>query len=263
MDFGSIIDWVWSVIQQVIDFVTSIIGDLINALNAVFGAIWNFLGNLVQALVDIFQKVAAFFAHLWQDYIKPAIDGLVNLYKSIVAWLKHILTPILNIIQRIRNFYYQYIYKWVQLAQQILSIVRAFLAALRILGVKWAAKLDAELAKIQGFITQWTSTFVATLNQATTWLNFIADPLGIVRRDVFKNSLFGSLLQTRNAVRAGSDRALYASEASNTQGDRAMVQGGASVLTRNADGSVNYSDASSRINDGFTAGWNDYGNPKL
>lgn len=241
----------------------SIIGDLISLLNAVFSAIWQALVNLVNALVSVFQRLAAFFAHLWNDYIKPAIQGLLHLYQAIRDWLAHLLGPLLRIINRIRNFYYRYIYKWVKLVENILSVVRVFLSALQLLGVKWAAKLDREIAKIQGYITSVVQGFVAALNQASTWLNFIADPLGILRKDFFNVSMFSNLGGLRNAMGFGKDRYLTASEAKDVQDDASLKAGGKAIASRNADGTITYGPSVQRMNANFDAEWKDYGNPAM
>lgn len=263
MDFGSILAAIEQAVQQVIDWIVGVLDALIGALNTIFQAIWQTIVNLVNALVAVFQKLATFFVHLWQDYIKPAIKGLIDLYQRISDWLKRILGPILRIIDRIRKFYYDYIYKWVKLAENILSVVRAFLAALRIVGVKWAAKLDAELQKIQGYITDVFATFVAALNQASTWLNFIADPLGIVRRDIFHLNLFSSVPELSRAVNFGKDRYLTASEAQDVQDDGKLKAGGAAIASQNADGSITYGPSVQRMNANFDLEWNNYGNPKM
>jgi hypothetical protein len=130
-----------------------------------------------------------------------------------------------------------------------------------LLGAQWAAKLDADIARIQGYITQFMQAIVGTLNQASTWLNFAVDPLGIMRRDFFNNTLMTSAAGLERALNIGKDRGLTASETANTDGDRAMLKGGAAVLTRNSDGSVTFSDASKRINTNLDAAWNSYGPP--
>jgi hypothetical protein len=132
-----------------------------------------------------------------------------------------------------------------------------------VLGAQWAAKLDADIQRIQGYITGVMQGIIGTLNQASTWLNFALDPTGIIRKDFFSNTLMNSVGQLNRAVNFGRDRGLTASESANTDGDRSMLKGGAAILTRNSDGSVTYSDASKRINDDFDAAWKSYGAPGL
>jgi hypothetical protein len=147
--------------------------------------------------------------------------------------------------------------------QNVLSVIRVILSAFRLLGAKWAAKLDADIQKIQGYITSALQGIVGTLNQVSTWLNFALDPLGIVRRDFFNRSMFSNLLQTRNAINFGKDRFLTASEAQATQDRGAYRAGGAAVLTPNPDGSVTYSSASQDLNTRIDQAWNSFGAPKV
>lgn len=259
MTFQDIIDFVIGIISDAISFLVSLVNGVIQILDAVFTSIWNVIVNVVGTIVSVFQKLGTFFVHLWSDYIKPAIHGLIDLYHEISARLHQIFDPLIRIIQRVRTWFYRYIYPWIRLAQQILSAIRAVLALFRILGARWAAKLDADIQRIQGYLTTALTDIVGTLNSVSTWLNFALDPFGLIRKDFFSASAFGNLGTIRHALTFGNNRYLTASEAANTDGDRNMIAGGAAVLTRNADGSVTYSDASKRINAGYDTAWKEYG----
>lgn len=223
---------------------------LYNAIGWVTG----FLKKLMSIIVDGLKHILSDILH---GHLLNALHDIQKLFHS----LQDLFGPILKFIARLRGWFYKYIYPWVKLVQNILSTVRAFLAAFRILGFKWAAKLDADIARIQGYITAALQGIVGTLNQVSTWLNFAIDPFGLFRRGVFNNTLFTGLAGVRRAANFGQDRALFASEAQNTQEDRAMIHGGAAVLTRNSDGTVVYSDASKRINTNLDAAWDSYGPP--
>ena len=220
----------------------------------VFTDVLTFLKKMLQIIFDALKHIISDILH---GHLLNALQDIQKLFHS----LQDLFQPILKFIAKVRGWYYKYIFKYVKLVQNILSAVRVILSAFRLLGAKWAAKLDADIQRIQSYITATMQAIVGTLNQATTWLNFALDPLGIVRRDFFSRSMFGSLLQTRNAINFGKDRYLTASEAQNTQEDRSFAKGGAAVLTRNADGSVAFSDASKRINQAGDAAWDSYGAP--
>lgn len=221
---------------------------LYNALRS----FWDFARNVLRTLIE---GLAHIISDILHGHLLQALKDIQKLFHD----LHDIFKPILDFIDKLRCWYYKYIYKWIKLVEDILSTVRVILAAFRILGFKWAAKLDADIAKIQGYLSKFNQVIVGTLNSVSTWMNFALDPFGIIRRDFFSASVFSQLGITRRAGTFGGDRYLTASEAANTDGDRAMIGGGAAVLTRNTDGSVTYSDASKRINDGFDAAWKDYG----
>jgi len=222
-----------------------------------YNAVRDVLGFLKKLLQTIFDALKHIISDVLHGHLLNALHDIQKLFHS----LQDLFGPILKFIARVRGWFYKYIYPWVKLVQNILSAFRVILSAFKLLGAKWAAKLDADIARIQGYITGVLQAIVGTLNQATTWINFAIDPMGIFRRGFFTTSLFGSIAQVRNVITFGKDRFLTASEAANTDGDRAMLGGGAAVLTRNADGSVTFSDASKRINDNFNSAWDSYGPP--
>lgn len=243
--------------QLLTDAINGTWGNLVVGLGFVYNAIRDvidFLKKLVGIIVDGLKHIISDILH---GHLLDALHDIQKLFHA----LHDLFAPILNFIQKLRGWFYKYVYPWIKLVQNILSVIRVTLSAFRILGAKWAAKLDADIARIQGYITTALQDIVGTLNQASTWLNFITDPSGILRRGFFNNSMFNSLSGMSRALSFGKDRYLTASEAANTDGDRAMLHGGAGVLTRNADGSVAYSDASKRINKNFDAAWDSYGPP--
>lgn len=227
------------------------------------GFVYNAIRAVIEFLKSLILIIFRGLQHIISDIIHGhLLDALHDIQKLFHA-LHDLFKPIIDFIQKLRGWFYKYVYPWIKLVQNILSTVRVILAAFRVLGAKWAAKLDADIARIQGYLTTALQDIVGTLNQASTWLNFITDPAGILRRGFFNNTLFNSISGVSRAVNFGKNRFLTASEAANTQGDKAMLAGGAAVLTRNADGSVTYSDASARINKNYAAAWNSYGPPHV
>lgn len=222
-----------------------------------------FLYNAISGVTDWLKRFFAILIDGLKHIISDILHGhLLNIIKDVRDTLHtlHILfQPILDALDWLHKIYYKYIFKWVVLVQDILSRVRVTLAVFRILGAKWAAKLDADIQRIQGYVTLVMSDITKTLNTVTSWVQIAFDPAGIVRKDFFTGTLFGSLQSVRAASEFGQDRPLFASEARDTEQDRAMIHGGAAILTRNSDGSVKYSDASARMNSRFDEAWNSYG----
>lgn len=263
MDPSAIIDFIVGLIEQIIAFIIQLFADFINILVAVFNAIAQVINSIITFLENFPEHLKDFLDDLWNEVIVPAIEKIQQIYDDIQTWLQNLLDPIIQFIQEVRAWFLKYIYPWIQRVQNIISITRAILSALRILGVKWAAKLDADLAKIQGYITGVFQDIIKPLNESLTWLNFLADPAGLFRTQTLSNSLFANLSSVYRSVNWGKNRGLSASEAQNTQEDISLAGGGANVLTRNADGSVTYSDASQRINANASKAWNYFGAPKV
>lgn len=261
MGFFDIIGYVVQLIQEVINFVVSVVNWLVQAILQIAQFIWDALQAVATAIENIFVKIGRFFEGLWTNYIKPAINGLIKLYGRIRARLAAIFAPLVRLITRVRAWFYQYIYPWIKLAQQILSTIRVILSLFRILGAKWAAQLDADIARIQGYLTTALQDIVKTLNTASSLLNVLVDPGAIIRKDFFSGTLFSSLGAVKRAVAFGSNRALTPDEQSSEDGNKALINGGAAVLTRNSDGTVSYSPASQAMNRSFADARNYYGFP--
>lgn len=262
-----------SIVLDIVGFILRLLGfgsPNISALASTINTTWtnlvftsSFLYNALRSFWDFARKLLAVIVSGLQHIISDILHGhLLQALKDIQKLfhdLHDLFKPILDFIDKLRGWYYKYIYPWVKLVENILSFIRVVLSAFRLLGAKWAAKLDADIAKIQGWISQFNQGIVGTLNGISTWLNFALDPFGLIRKDFFSASAFGNLGTIRHALTFGNNRYLTASEAANTDGDRSMIAGGAAILTRSADGSVTYSDASKRINAGYDTAWKEYG----
>jgi len=209
-------------------------------------AVMVFLDKLVKIVVEGISHIISDIIH---GHLKAVLQDLQNLFHAI----HDLFAPILKFIAQVQAWYIKYIYRYVKMVEDIISRVRVVLSLFRLLGVKWAAKLDADLARIQGYLTTALQAIVGTLNTVSTWLTLITDPAGIIRKDFFTGTLFSSLGSVKRAANFGHDRTLTASEAQATDEDVSLAKGGRAVLTQNADGSVTLSPASQRIRDAGVA----------
>src|SRR5437879_3328057 len=75
--------------------------------------------------------------------------------------------------------------------------IRQVLRLFRFLGFKWAAKLDAILAKVQADILKAYELIRQNLNQVISWLQLIIDPTFFLRRI----PLFGALIRSKEELR--------------------------------------------------------------
>jgi hypothetical protein len=218
--------------------------------------------NPVTLLIDIVGMLIKLIG-FGGDPIKPVREAVKTTWTNLVLTtgflynttrsILDFLGKLLKIIAQVQAWYIKYIYRYVKMVEDIISRIRVVLSLFRLLGIKWAAKLDADLARIQGYLTTALQAIVGTLNTVSTWLTLITDPAGIIRKDFFTGTLFSSLGAVKRAANFGQDRALSASEAQATDEDMSLAKGGQAVLTQNADGSVSLSSASQRIKDAGVA----------
>jgi hypothetical protein len=222
-----------------------------------------FLYNTVRSIFDFLRKLLAILVDGLKHIISDILHGhLLNVLKDLQAMfhaLQQLFKPIIDFLATLRGWYYKYIFRWIKAVEEILSRVRVILALFRILGAKWAAKLDADIARIQGYLATFNQAIVGTLNSITTWLTLAIDPAGVIRGGFFRDTLFSSVLDVRKAATFGDDRAFTASEAQHNADDKALITSPAGIATRNADGSVTLSDAAKRISDSANGALDYYG----
>lgn len=216
-------------------------------LAAVANFIWGVLVAVANFLYNLIHTVGNFLVGIFRDHILPVFRTLVNDYLRLKAWLLRVFGPIIRIIQRIRSWYLIHILPWQKLVVEIIQRVRIALEVLRFLHVKWAAKLDADLAKIQGYVTESITLVLGTLNRASTILGIMLDPLMILRKDFFVGTIFSHLAALKRAVGFGNGRDLSASEAQGEDDARDLLNPRTPPVTRQQDGTVVLSPALQEI----------------
>ncbi len=211
-------------------------GFLYNAVRSVLA----FLHKLLSVILDGLKHIISDILH---GHLKAVLQDLQNLFHAI----RDLFAPILKFIAQVQAWYIKYIYRYVKMVEDIISRVRVVLSLFRILGVKWAAKLDADLARIQGYLTTALQAIVGTLNTVSTWLTLITDPAGIIRKDFFTGTLFSSLSSVKRAANFGANIPLSASDQQAMEDNHALVSSRTGILTEHADGTVTLSEASKRM----------------
>lgn len=147
------------------DFLISWLLGLVNALWSALIFIANLLYALIlfvyQGLVFValhvwaaLQSLARLFTRLWTDIIRRGVLKLFELYERVRAWLERVLAPVIRIIQRIRKILDDIFFTYIKPILDVIQRVRRVLRALRLLGFKWAEKLDRRLFEIETRITE-------------------------------------------------------------------------------------------------------------
>jgi hypothetical protein len=130
---------------------------------------------------------------LWDWLQRTIIQRLQNLLQRIHDALKRILGPLLDYIRRMRDLYRQLWLQYVKPIYDFLQRVRRVLVLFRLLGFKWAKRLDARIVALE---TAITNAFLATyknLNLLANWINYIIDPFGVFQPSVWLRSIAQSI----------------------------------------------------------------------
>ena len=254
-DVISALSDLFSGISQVADLATAVDREAQNSwadMLSFAGWAWGELQKIWDVLKSIALGIALALYHVFIDYILPIIEKIIKAIKWVHDKLSGILKPIIKWIKRIRDWYLKHIFPWQRLAIQILSAFRAFLELLRLLDVKWAAKLDAEITKIQGYITDSITAILGPLNTALSILGLSVDPCLVFRQDIFGRSLWNSLGDVKKAAGYGSARPLFPDEKQQEKQMQNAVWGTQPLQTVGADGSVQLDPALQVVDDSLT-----------
>jgi hypothetical protein len=197
-DLSGAVNQLQTAVSQLVDQVQTLMDRLVKVLKTIGG---------------LFNSVWDFLKHVWEDYIKKALQWLASHIAKIIDWLRKHLKSLLDHLKAWKKWYDQHI-----LPQQLRMIamiqnVRRFLGILSLFHVKWAQKLDATLADIQNRMVQTVLLIENTFNQIINTLAIAFDPSLLLRTNVLGASLLGSLAAVKRILGYGGQRALTGAEA--------------------------------------------------
>ncbi len=188
------------------------IGGVFSVLLALIRWVWSWVRYLVSALILLFQRLKKFLLHIWQQYVRVAIQWLARHAWSVQSWLKRTIGPIIKRLEKIKKWYDTHILKQQLRMLQFLQSIRRFLGILRIFHVKWAAQLDSALADVQNRIETSIAIVRGTLNQIINTLAIAFDPSILITRNVLGASLLSNLGAVKRIFGFGDNRILSATE---------------------------------------------------
>lgn len=145
--------------------------------------------HLSRAIGKVFRGLEGVFARIvvpvW-TYLKRIADRLTKVIDRV---LKNWNTAIDNIRRRVLAIYDKYFRPVLDVIQKI----RRITAALRILGVKWAGRLDARLLKLEGKIISPILAVLKRLDEHSEFLNVLLTARGYLQTPVLLASVWRSI----------------------------------------------------------------------
>jgi len=201
----------------------------------VFDDLFGWLGSLLDTL-------KAFFSHVFEYLKRTVIPFIIRRYQAIEAFLNKYLGPIVRFIRKVRNWYFAHIFPIQHAILEVIARVRAALAVFRALGFKWAAKLDADLQKLQSWVTASIQDILKPLNTIQDYLSLMLDPAMILRKDFFAATLFSHLGALKRAVGFGSNAPLSAAQQQAQANDLGLLNPATPITYRDANNRVQLSD---------------------
>lgn len=191
-DFGGLGGIISGFFASIVTFLLEAVTFLWNVLVYVAQYVWGALNFLANFFYGLFQDVRKAFDWLWKGGIRSLLVKAFNWYLKARAWLEKTLKPITDFIKRIRKLYDDYFNRYVKPVLNLIRHIRQVLAVLTALHVKWAKRLDDNLALVEKKIADSYTLLRKYINLAITWIDIVVDPLGILRR----NPLFAAILRS-------------------------------------------------------------------
>ena len=173
---GSLGDAISGELAAVVQWASDGFGKVFGDITAVWGVLQSFISYVMRAFDAIVGWLTTFWQWLRDNVLTPIIQTIQRLYDKIKPYIQAIEKWIKQEQQLLQNLYNQYIRPIMNLLQNI----RRMLLIFRLLGFKWAQKLDARIQKIENEISAAFLGAWKNLNILADWINWIVDPFGIL-----------------------------------------------------------------------------------
>lgn len=211
-DFGGLQDIIDGLLEDFLAMLLAILQFIWTVLVFVANYLWAALNWLANFFYTLFQDVQKALKWLWQQVVKTIMTRLPNLLKNYRQWMHDHLQSVIDFFTKLRKWYDDFFKNWIKPILNMIGIMRKILTIFRLLGFKWAARLDGDLAMIEQKIVQTYTTLRGYINQAITWIDLIVDPTGILRRNPLFAAIFQSANEMRNVLLTVPTRPLTGSE---------------------------------------------------
>lgn len=179
----------WGWLMQVLTWVSSWLQYLVNVAEYIWGALW----WVVEKIVDGFKWLASLkFSDIWNG-IKKAFDYYRRFRKW---WQTHVQAAIDAYRRQILAIYRQFF-------KPIIGVIEAVRSAVRVIAVfnrKLAAKLDAKLWQIEGWILTPITRALRSVNGMASILYAILTATGRIDATVFIATVCRHITEIRAAL---------------------------------------------------------------
>lgn len=167
----------------------AIIGGILSVVGALIGLGGSGVSGLVAAVKTVTAATASGFKHIidaikWlgKDGLGGFLRRLRRMIDIIRDRLQRVLDPIIRALRRYRDWIDRIYMRYVIPVLDMIQRLRQALVVFRMLHMKWAAKLDAELLALQRRINEPFQVIRGRLNEVINWLTLITDPGGLLHR---------------------------------------------------------------------------------
>jgi hypothetical protein len=252
--FLGIIDSLIAVINAIISALVFLFNLLVVVVNFLYAA----LVTIATALVNAVKLIARGFIHVISDIIHGRFLHLFQDYLDLKAKITAWLQPILDFLKKVKALFDKYVLAPLLRTINLIQKIRQFLVIFRILGFKWAAKLDNQLAALEQRLVRNTLVLQSWLNFAISILSLVIDPSLILRRNFLLASLLSFLGAVKRVVFFGWSRSPTPDEAKQMQQSRQLLAPKSQLLVAGVVKNPQYDPAVQTMLDNMDAAVADY-----
>lgn len=218
-------------------FFSGVIASIVAAIDAIVAALnymwkilvaainyaWNALLAVAKVVAAGVKLIARGFIHVLNDIVHGRFLHLFKDYLDLKAKITAWLAPVLRVLQRIRQIYQQLVLAPLLRFINLIQHIRQFLVVFRLLGFKWAKRLDNSLTNIEQKVVKNTLVLQAWINLAISVLDLAIDPSLILRKNFLLASLLSFLGAVKRVVFFGANRTPSTDEIKQSRQDTAAL----------------------------------------
>lgn len=178
----NVASWIWHGIHAAADAVVAWLVPLVKWL-------WNAAYVTGKLIGSFGRRVWGFMRATWDHVLVPAWKKFDKFVTDVHGWLERHFAPLLLKLNELRKRVNDWWKKYISPILTLLDVGRSFLQILARLGVDWARKLDAELARIESLVMRPFLEFNRRLTEVGDWINRIVTLDGLFQRLTLLKSL--------------------------------------------------------------------------
>ena len=183
-NYGKMIDAVRTSLVEGFNETVQYMARLARAIGKILDLLHDLLNAVVHGIIDVLRALAKLLGEAWEKVLKPALKAIHDIRARLLRIYERIIRPALIVIQRVR---------------QVLAILKLF-------HLKFAEKLDAELARLEYKLTQPLFYLLKYVNGVANLINLIMTagmimqkPFFLASLDAYKGSASNLLINSWNA----------------------------------------------------------------
>ncbi len=128
-------------------------------------------------------------AYVWRNIIRPVLLHIQQIFDRVRRLIDRVLKPYLDFMERIRRQILMIYNLYFRPIIQLIESLRKMLAILRLAHIKFADKLDAQLARLEAKISWPVQEALRRTSVTGRWINVLLTAKMLLQQPILVNSL--------------------------------------------------------------------------